>query len=239
MNEVLSFELERDDLCDRLGGGIPRGSLIVIQGTHGSGKSLFVQRMVAGLAENGHSTCFVTTELTTSGFFKQMESLEFNIQEPILDERLVLVSAHPMIGGRAPREQLLTRIAKARLMYSKDVVVFDAFSKFLADHVRAAGSGARARQQIDSVLHLFKRLTSTGRTVVLTMEDGQVSPDLNDTFVEAADVFLQMDCELIGSSTTRRLIVRRMMRAADRFTEVINFRVEPKIGMVVEIRSVV
>lgn len=239
MSDALAFDLDRDDLCSRLGGGLPRGSLIIVQGTHGAGKSLLVQRMVAGLIANDHSACFVTTELTTRGFLQQMQSLDFPVERAIFDERLVVVPAHPMIGGRAPREELLTRIAKARLMYTKDVVVFDAFSKFLADHVRAAGVGFRSGQQIDGVLHLFKRLTSTGRTVILTMEDGQVSDDLVDTFVEAADVYLQVDCELIGSTATRRLVVRRMMRAADRFNEVINFRVEPKIGIVVEIRSVV
>ncbi len=239
MSKVLSFDLERDDLCDRLGGGIPKGSLVVVQGGHGSGKSLLVQRIVAGLMSNDHSSCYVTTELTTRGFLLQMESLGFAIEEPIFNEQLVVVPAHPMIGGRAPRHELLTRIAKARLMYSKDVVIFDAFSKFLADHVRASNDETQSRQQIDGVLHLFKRLTSTGRTVILTMEDGQVSDDIVDTFVEAADVYLQMDCEVIGSSTNRRLVVRRMMRAADRFSEIINFRVEPRIGIVVEIRSVV
>ncbi len=239
MKATLPFHMERDDLCDRLGGGLPRGSLIVIQGTHGSGKSLLVQRLVAGLLEHQHSCCYVTTELTTKGFLQQMASLEFPVDRPILDEELVVVPAHPMIGGRAPRAELLTRIAKARLMYSKEVVIFDAFSKFLADHVRASGGGFQSSEQIDGILHLFKRLASTGRTVILTMEDGQVSSDLVDTFVEAADVYFQMECELIGSSASRRLVVRRMTRAADRFNEVINFRVEPKIGIVIEIRSVV
>ncbi len=239
MSDVLPFNLERDDLCERLGGGLPRGSLIVISGTHGSGKSLLVQRFLAGLIKHRHSACYVTTELTTKGFLQQMASLDFKVERAILDEQLVIVPAHPMIGGRAPREELLTRIAKARLIYTKDVIIFDAFSKFLADHVRSRGTGIRAGEQVDGILHLFKRLTGTGKTVILTMEDGQVSPELVDTFVEAADIFFEVECELIGSSTNRRIVVRRMSRAADRFNEVVNFRVEPRIGIVIEIRSVV
>lgn len=236
---TLSFGLDRDDLCDRLGGGIPAGSLVVIEGPFGSGKSIISQRVVYGLLEHGTSISYVSTELTTAGFLNQMESLKYDLTEPLMDERLVFIPVHPLLGARAPRAELLTRIAKARRMYEKDVVLFDTFSKFLFDHLRARGGGFESTEEIEAVLYLFKRLTSLGKTVVLTLEQGQVPDDVSSTFKEAADILIQIDMELAGASASRRLVVKRMNRAPGRFGEVIGFRVEPGLGIVIEIKSVV
>ncbi|MGB0652552.1 MAG: ATPase domain-containing protein [Thermoplasmatota archaeon] len=236
---LLDFGMDRDDLCDRLGGGLPSGSLVVLEGRYGAGKSILVQRVLQGLVGHGTSACYVSTELTTSGFLAQMASLRYPVQESLLDERLVFIPLHPLIGARAPRNELLTRIAQARRLYSKDVVVFDTFSRFLADHLRSTGGGNTALEQVEAVLHLFKRLTSLGKTILLTFEEGQVPDGVTALFKEAADLYLSIQSELQGASANRRIVVQRMSRAHARYGEVIGFRVEPGVGIVIEIKSVV
>ncbi len=236
---ALDFTIDRDDLCERLGGGIPPGSLIVLEGKFGAGKSILSQRIAFGLLQHGTSLSYISTELTTAGFLQQMQSLKYDLNKPLMDERLVFVPVHPLIGARAPRDELLSRIAKARRMYEKDVIIFDTFSKFLADHLRAKGGGFEATEQIEGVLYLFKRLNSIGKTIILTMEEGQVPAEVASTFKEAADSYFQISMETTGASTTRQIVVHRMSRAPGRFGEVIGFRVEPGLGIVIEIKSVV
>ena len=236
---TLGFVLERDDLCERLGGGIPRGSLVVLEGPFGAGKSILTQRILYGLLEAGAGVTYVSTELTTAGFLAQMASLDYDVGPAMMEERLVFLPVHPMVGARAPPHELLERIAKARLMYTKDVIAFDTFSKFLADHLRAAGTGHGAREQVEAVLHLFKRLTALGKTVLLTFEEDHVPDEVISSFKEAADVMWQLQFELIGATASRRIVVKRMSRAPGRFAEVIGFRVEPGLGIVIEIKSVV
>ncbi len=235
----LDFSIDRDDLNERLGGGLPEGSLIVLEGKFGAGKSILCERITYGLMQHAHSVSYVSTERTTAGYLKQMESLHYDLQRPLMEERLVFIPVHPLLGARAPRDELLSRIAKARKMYTKDVVVFDTFSKFLSDHLRARGEGYEAMEQIEGVLYLFKRLTSQGKTVVLTFETGQVPDHVAGTFKEAADVYIEIKMEMAGASTTRQIVVHRMSRAEARFGEVIGFRVEPGLGIVIEIKSVV
>lgn len=237
--DALDFSIDRDDLCDRLGGGIPPGSLIVLEGKFGAGKSILSQRISYGLLQHDVSITYVSTELTTAGYLHQMDSLKYDLQQALLDEKLVFIPVHPLLGARAPRDQLLTRIAKARRMYEKDVVIFDTFSKFLADHLRAKGGGFDATEQIEGVLYLFKRLTSIDKTIILTFEEGQVPDEIASTFKEAADIYLQIKMEMAGASTSRQIVVHRMSRAPGRFGEVIGFRVEPGLGIVIEIKSVV
>lgn len=236
---TLSFALERDDLCERLGGGIPAGVLVVLEGDHGAGKSIVVQRLAYGLLQHEHSLALVSTELTTSGFLEQLQSLEYEVEEPLLSERLVFIPSYPVIGMRSPQGDLLHRIVAAKRLYTKDVIVFDTFSKILADHVRSRPDRTQAMEEIEAALYLFKRLTGLGKTIVLTFESGQVGEDIAVLFKEAADMFLGLKYEVIGNSSHRRIVVQRLSRASARFGDIIGFRVEPGVGIVVEIRSVV
>jgi flagellar protein FlaH len=237
--DVLNFDLDRDDLGERLGGGLPRGSIILVEGEHGAGKSILTQRLVYGLAKNGTSVTLVSTELTTAGFLAQMESLKYEVEDQLMSENLVFIPVYPVLASRAPRYDLLRRLVKARRMYTKDVIVFDSFSKFLADHLRSVGQGFHAMEQLEAAIYLFKRLTSMGKTIILTFENGHVPANISDLFKEAADSYLSLKFELIGSSAARRIVVHRLSRAAGRFGEIIGYRVEPGVGIVIEIKSVV
>lgn len=235
----LKFDLERDDLCERMGGALPGGSLVVIEAEYGGGKSILGQRLAYGLVENGASVAYVSTELTTQGFLAQMESLEYDVEAPMLDERLVFIPAYPLLGHPVPSQDLLQRIVQAKRMYTRDVVVFDTFSKFLANHIRTVGGGTRSMDQIEAVLYHFKRLTSLGKTIILTFEKNQVQESVAALFKESADAFISIQFELIGNTAARRIVVHRLSRAAGRFGDVIGFRVEPGVGIVIEIKSVV
>jgi len=58
-----------------LGGGFPKGSLIMIDGASGSGKSALCQRFSYGLLDNKNTVTYVSTQLTTQNFIRQMKSL--------------------------------------------------------------------------------------------------------------------------------------------------------------------
>ncbi len=234
------FKIEDDDLCERLGGGLPEGSLVIVMGPNGTGKSVLAQRLLHGLLQNDHEVTYVSTELTTKGFFAQMDSLGYGtVHEAVPEERVVFLPTHPAIGARAPREERLARLVRARRMYEKDVIIIDAFSKFLRDHMRDCPEDPRVMDQIEAVLHLFKRLTGTGRTVVLTLDPKEAEARAMEPFVESADVLLHLEKRIVGNAGVRRIIVERMSRAENRYNEVIGYRVEPGVGIVIEIKAVV
>ncbi len=237
---VFSFQIEDDDLCERLGGGLPQGSLVIIQGPNGTGKSVISQRLVEGLLQKEHKVTYVSTELTTKGFFAQMDSLGYkSLHEAVPEERLVFLPTHPSIGARAPRGERLERLVKARRMYENDVIIIDAFSKFLRDHIRDRRDDGHAMDEVEAVLHLFKRLTGTGRTVLLTIDPHEADQPAIEPFIESADVLLNLEKQIIGNSGVRRIVVERMSRAENRYNEVIGYRVEPGVGIVIEIKAVV
>ncbi|MEA3203726.1 MAG: archaeal flagellar protein FlaH [Thermoplasmata archaeon] len=238
MNEAHKFDIKADDLCQRLGGGLPRGTLVVLEGPLGAGKSVLCQRITQGLLRHDVRVGYVSTELTTHGMLAQMESLGYDqVWSAVPKERFVFIPTHPSIGERSPRGDGLERLLRARRLWDLDVVVFDTFSKILADHV--AAHGGAGMDGVEAVLHLFKRLTGQGRTIVLTLDPSEASRQAMEPFTAGADVFLRLEKERVGTTTSRRIVVERMSRAARRYNETIGFRVEPRVGIVIEIRAVV
>lgn len=243
-NENLhSFVIKQDDLCTRLGGGLPKGALVVMVGPVGAGKSVLCQRFTQGLLKNGARVAYVSTELTTRSMLDQMESLGYNeAWGAIPTEKYVFVPTHPTIGERSPRGDRLRRLLKARKLYELDVIIFDTFSKLLGDHMhdhhgKDAG-GAKPMDTVEAVLHLFKRLTGLGKTIVLTFDPDEAPAASYEPFVTEADVYLRIEKERVGGATSRRIVVERMSRATQRYNETIGFRVEPRVGIVIEIRAV-
>jgi len=90
---------DRDRLNKELGGGIPRGSIVLIEGDYGAGKSALSQRFSYGLVEEGASATLMSTELTVRGFIDQMHSLEYDVVRPLLNEQLLFLHADFDSGG--------------------------------------------------------------------------------------------------------------------------------------------
>lgn len=237
-DNLLAFDLKADDLCQRLGGGLPRGALVVMEGVVGAGKSVLCQRFTQGLLKAGTRVAYVSTELTTRGLLGQMESLAYDqVWTSIPTEKFVFIPIHPTIGERSARADRLGRLLKARRLYELDVIIFDTFTKLLGDHLLEHPE--QALDMVESVLHLFKRLTGQGKTIVLTLDPDQAPRHVYEPFLGAADVYFKIDKERQGGTTSRRIVVERMSRAVRRYNENIGFRVEPRVGIIIEIRAVV
>lgn len=265
MSDFLNFKIERDELSERLGGGLPKGSLIVVEGPFGAGKSLFTQRVLYGLAENDHKVAMVSTELTTLGFVRQMKSLEYPVDRHLLGRNLLFFPVYPLVGDRQVPRNLLRRLRTAENLFEREVLFIDAFSKLLADQLRVfheqgtppirkllkTARHAHIQTNVDRLtpeaaimaeaeetLYKLKKLTAQGKTIILTIEPEQVTDNLRNLFRDASDVHLTLDFQLIGGSASRRIIVNRFSRAKGRFGDVIGYRVEPGVGLVIEIKSV-
>ena len=72
----------------KLGGGIPQGSLTLIEGQSDAGKSVLSQQMIWGSMQAGHRVALVSTENTVRSFNNQMRSLGLDIIDYLLLGRL-------------------------------------------------------------------------------------------------------------------------------------------------------
>ncbi len=232
------FKIDRDELEERLGGTIPDGALIVIEGENGGGKSILSQRLIYGFLKNGTSLAYVSTEMTTLHFLEQMSSLDYGVDEFVLNGQLVFVPVFPILGYRGRRDDLLDRLVRARKMFTREVVVVDAFSNILKNYVNAVKGRTSILAKMDEALYTFKLLNAQGKTIILTIDPDEIDPEFANVLRSAADVLITGKIDAVGGNVSRTLFIRRFSRAQGAVADQIPFRVEPKAGFIVEIKSV-
>jgi flagellar protein FlaH len=152
------------ELDSKMGGGIPVGSLMLIEGGSGSGKSVLSQQLIFGSLKDGFRVALFTTENTVKSLISQMQSIDLDVLDFLLLGRF---KAYPIelayLGERAPGE-LLQAI---RTAHERDIVVVDS----LTPAVTHAADGTQ-------ILRFFegcKRLCASGKTVIIMRLTGNWS----------------------------------------------------------------
>lgn len=72
------------ELDSRMGGGLPVGSLVLIEGSSGSGKSVLSQQLIFGSLNQGIRVSLFTTENGVKSLISQMASIDLDVFEYLL-----------------------------------------------------------------------------------------------------------------------------------------------------------
>ncbi|WP_158056503.1 ATPase domain-containing protein [Halorussus halophilus] len=242
---------DHDRLNHELGGGIPRGSIVLIEGDYGAGKSAMSQRFSYGLCETGHSVTLLSTELTIGGFIDQMHSLSYGVEDHLLDERLLFLHADVDTGGgrlTAPsnddeegsRKELLNRLMNAEAMWNADVIVIDTFDAILRNDpmFEALIRQNEERQAALEIISFFRDLVSQGQVIVLTVDPSTVDEEAIGPFRAIADVFMELQMVEVGNDVRRNISVKRFAGMGEQVGDTIGYSVRADAGIVIESRSV-
>ncbi|MCZ7357049.1 MAG: AAA family ATPase [Candidatus Methanoperedens sp.] len=227
---IRCFDLPRDELCRKLGGGFPPGSIIVLEGGTGSGKSTVCQRLAYGLMENDFSVTYVSTQMTTKGFINQMYSLEYRIAPFLLKKKLLYIPVLSLIDQAASREDFIERLREAKALFEKDIIIIDTISSLIKH-------SANVEKSLELV-SFFKRLTGIKKTIILSIDPTELDPNILSEFVGSCDINLSLKISTLGSSIKRTIIVNKFTGASASVDSMVGFRIEPNVGLVVEIASV-
>lgn len=241
---------DHDRLNNELGGGIPGGSIVLVEGDYGAGKSALSQRFTYGLCEEGHAVTLVSTELTVRGFIDQMHSLSYDVEEHLLGENLLFFQADVDSGGstlrgdaggvEGNRKQLLKRLMEAEKMWEADAVVIDTFDAILRNDPKfeALIRQNDERQAALEIISFFRDLVSRGKVIVLTVDPSTVDEEAIGPFRSIADVYLELQMAEVGNDVRRSIAVRRFAGMGEQVGDTIGYSVRSGTGIVIESRSV-
>lgn len=248
-NELYSIGLkERDRLDKELGGGFPPGSIVLIEGDYGAGKSAMSQRFSYGLCEEGHSVTLLSTELTVGSFLEQMHSLDYGMVNHLLDESILFL--HADIGeskssftdpdGDDERMDLLKRLMEAEVMWESDVVIIDTFDAILRNDptFEALVRQNEERQAALEIISFFRNVISDGKVIVLTVDPTTLDEEALGPFRSIADVFLELEMVEVGNDVRRQISVLRFAGMGEQVGDTIGYSVRSGTGIVIESRSV-
>ena len=227
LSGVFSTHLERDEFNIKMGGGIPIGSLMLIEGQEGSGRSVLCQRLSYGFLMNNCSVTYISTEMTVREFIDQMYSLDYQIADDLLSQRMRFVPVYPLLGATKSRHDFLSRLMNSNALYDSDVIVIDSLSSLIENSVNGEGCL--------ELLGFLKKVASQGKIIIFTSEAG--SDDIKPLRL-ASDVYFSLKIKISSDGMQRMLQVHRFSRARARVQDIIAFRIEPMVGLVIELTEV-
>ena len=227
---IYSIVLDRDELGRRLGGGIAAGTITIIEGPDGAGKSVLTQRFTYGLLENKHTVTYISTELSTKGFIRQMQNLGYNILKYLISRRLMFFPVFPPSAKKIrEKKDLIDRLIRAEFLFINDVTIIDALNPMLPN-------GTLPEKTLFDFIGFLKKTIQKGRSIVLTYDPESIDSTVVERLREVADNYLELKAEVVGDDIKNIIYVRRWKAEKD-VTKVIKFRVEPKFGIVIDISA--
>ena len=227
---IYEIQLEGDELHDKLGGGLPKGALILIEAPNGLGKSILSQRFTYGLLQNGVTVSYCSTELPTNGFVAQMESVGYPVKHAFLTKKLKYVSLFSAFSHIEDFDNLIDDVLSHEPFMKSDVIILDALSDFLVNRDLDKKKSFDLIQQI-------KKVTLSDKTVIVTVDPDQINEHIHRMIQVSSTVYLEMkEVEQFGN-TVNMLRIKRFNAAAGTLEKSMTFKVRPQIGIVVELAS--
>jgi flagellar protein FlaH len=208
------------ELDSRLGGGLPVGSLILIEGASGAGKSVLSQQILWGAMQDGLSAVLFTTENAVKSLVSQMESIDLDILDLLL---LGCLRVYPIelshLGEGAPAT-LMTALKDEQ---DHDVIIVDSFT--------SATTHGASDAQILSFFEECKRLCSDGVSIIVTLHADALDGDVINPIRSMCDANLKLFSDQDGQRLVKTLQVAKIRGAASVTGAIVGFDVEPGWGM--------
>jgi archaeal flagellar protein FlaH len=212
------------EVDEKIGGGIPIGSLGLIEGHSDSGKSVLCQHLTYGaLSVSELSVAYYTTENTVKSLVAQMDSLNlFTIDHFLMDHlRIFPLSMRGDVDDTEGRFHALVKHFENLPSYYKLIIV-DSITVLVAHSNQVAN--------VD-FFSACKNLCDQGRTILLVAHSYAFDEEVLSRSRSLCDAHFRIRLEQMGDRMVKILEVLKV-RGADRPTgDIVTFEVEPKVGM--------
>ena len=209
------------EIDDKMGGGIPLGSLTLIEGDSHSGKSVLSQQRSWGSLIDGFQLAFFTTENTVKSLVKQMQSLNIDIMDYLLLGKLRIYPMELATAKGNTLGELLDAITQERER-GRGMVFIDALTPCIT------------ASQHEAVLTFFersKRLCSEGMTILFVVHSHAISHDFLVRITSLCDAHLRMRTEEVGNKLVKTMEVAKVRGASKNTGNIVSFEIEPGLGM--------
>lgn len=207
------------EIDKKMGGGIPVGSLTLIEGDSDSGKSVLSQQLISGALSAGRSVCVYTNENTTKSLLRQMDSLGLDVSDYFVLGRLPVF---PLPITRETRETALGLVVEHASSRSDDLIIIDSITPYV-----------QTRDAFDAfqIFQDCKHLCDQGKTFALVLHSHAVLEATIVRLRSMCDAHLRLRIEEVGDKLVKILEVAKVRGAAKTTGNVISFNVEPGMGM--------
>ncbi len=211
------------EIDKKMGGGIPEGSLILIEGSSNAGKSVVTQQLIHGALNGGFRCALYTTENTSRSLFRQMSSLSLDVTDFYL---LGALNAYPVPAAMSPDaaneafSRLLRHLGKLRGRF--DCIFIDSLTSFVSQVPES---------QTLSFLTAVKEFVDENMTIFVTLHSHAFEEAMFMRIRSLCDAHLRLRTEEVRDQVIKVLEVAKVRGAEKTTGNIITFDVEPGLGM--------
>ena len=212
-------------LDEKLGGGVPEGSLTLIDGESGAGKSILAQHFILGSLNSGRRVVLYSSENTERTLVSQMDGLGMRVSDYLANGSLTVHEIPASnTGGEAPAPvRLQTLLTHVSQLGDWDLVVMDSVTELLV----SASDEDRL-----SFFSSCKQYQNQGKTVIIVVHANAISGDGLVSIVSICDVYLRLRIEVVNDKRVKLLEVEKVRGAKGAIEGIIGFEVEAGLGIV-------
>ena len=206
----------------KMGGGIPRGSLTLIEGESDAGKSVLTQQMIWGSLNCDCSVTLLTTESTIKNFVKQLDSIGLGILDHLLVDRLRI---YPIVFSKEVRDMAVYLKMMAETIKREpetDMIVIDSLTPFVTN------------SPVEDTIGFFeacKGFCNEGQTILLVVHSYSFDESMLIRLRSLCDAHLNLRIEKVGDKLLKVLEVSKVRGATHSTGNIVSFEIEPGWGM--------
>ena len=211
------------EIDKKMGGGIPEGSLILIEGSSNAGKSVVTQQLIHG-ALNGVFKCVLyTTENTSRSLFRQMASLSLDVTDFYL---LAALNVYPLPAAMDPDaaneafNKLLRHLGLLQGNY--DCIFIDSMTSFVSQVPES---------KTLAFLTAVKEYVDENMTIFFTLHSHAFEEAMFMRIRSLCDAHLKLRTEEVRDQVIKVLEVAKVRGAEKTTGNIVTFDVEPGLGM--------
>jgi flagellar protein FlaH len=210
------------EIDKKLGGGIPMGSMTLIEGESDSGKSVLTQQMIWGSLYDGFSAVLFTTENTVKSFIRQMNSLSLDVTDFMLLGKLRVFPISASQSQLTPTQVFTILLAALEARGGTPLVVVDSLSTFIT------------HTSIDETMTYFemsKHYCDRGMSIVNVVNSYAFEQGEFARVRSICDAHIRLRTEQMGDRLIKVMEVAKVRGAEMTTGNVVSFDVEPMMGM--------
>ncbi len=210
------------EIDKKLGGGIPMGSMSLIEGESDSGKSVLTQQMVWGSLYDGKSVVVYTTENTVKSFIRQMNSLSLEVSDFLLLGKLKVFPIAASSSQLSASQVFTILLTDMETRAGAPLIIVDSLTTFIT------------HTSIDETMTYFeicKTYCDRGITIVNVVNSYAFGQAELSRVRSMCDVHLKLRTEEVGDRLIKILEVSKVRGAELSTGNIVSFDVEPMMGM--------
>jgi len=215
-----------EELDVKLQGGLPFPNLILIEGPHGSSKTVVMQQLLFGALRSSLRAVVITTETTSSDYVRKMRNISLDVRDYLIRNMLKVYTLQISGAGWGGKlERLAVERFRSFLKVERssfDVLLVDSLTHILPP---------LGEEEVLGLFSELRRLSSEDKMFILSIHPGALDEMTMAKVRAMCDSYFRLSVATLGGRTVKVLEIIKLRGAPTTFEATITFDVDPAFGM--------